>query len=438
MKSIRARQNLEIKDFSGGLITKSPTKNIETKYSVDCQDVYSEGAVLRKRTGITVLNPTAASGDGNGLYNWVRGSASTAQWLVSFWGSSLFKMDITAGAWDGVWDALSANTGSGTAFSASTMYFANFNGVLVMSTDSRDEIQRMTTSDASHFNLITGGSGTAPRAKFVFNWNNHAWYANCLNSEDQVVHSSVNTYNNFTGSLFGTNTLFTENDIGITGGFIYGKSLYFIKAFSMHKFTYTGSPSPLVDIKSVNTNIGTKSPRSIKNVDTPDGQRVLYLGTNKKLYAFDGYAPEELSDGIDVTNSVATVYMQNINAAALNQCHSIVHFDLNWYELFVCIGTATVPNYSIVYDYRLKSFWPMTNPNFTYGVLADNAAGKRVIYVQGATNGIVYLTNSSNSDAGSNINGFWTSEKIGRSIILEKFDEIEVETDSVGCTPTFS
>jgi len=438
MKSIRGRENLEMKDFSGGLVTKTPPKNIDMKYSVDCQDVYSEGAILRKRLGITVLNPTAASGNGNGLYNWVRGSSSTAQWLVSFWGSSLFKMDIAGGVWDGTWDAISAHSASGTAFSASTMYFSNFNGVLLMSTDSWDEIQKMTTSDASHFDIITGGTGTAPKAKFVFNWKNHAWYANVVGSEDQITHSSVNSYNNFSGSLYGSNTIYTENDIGITGGFLLNGRLYVTKGFSIHRFTYTGSPSPLVEIRTIKSTTGTKSPRSVKNVDTPDGEVVLFLGTNKKLYLCDGFDAQEISDSIDVTNGVATVYMQNINDSALNACYAAVHFDLNWYELFVCIGTATVPNYSIVYDYRLKAFWPMTNRNFTYGVTADNGSGKRVVYVQGATNGVTYLTNSSNSDSGTAINGFWTSEKIGNPIILEKMDEVEVETASVSCTPTFS
>lgn len=437
MKSAQ-RKPVEIKDFSGGLVTKSPPKNIDMKYSVDCQNVYSEGAMLRQRLGITVVNPTVRTGNGNGLYNWIRGSASTAQWLISFWGSSLFKMDVVTSAWDGVWDAVSANTGSGTAFTASTMYFSNYNGVLLMSTDSWDTVQRMTTSEASHFDVITGGSGTAIKSKYIFNWKNHAWFVNCLDSEDQVYHSAVNSYNNFDGSTAGGNTLLTENDIGLTGGFILNGRLYITKGFSVHRFTYTGSPSPLVEIRTIKSTTGTKSPRSIKNVDTPDGEVVLFLGTNRKLYLCDGQDTRDISDAIDVTNSVATVYMQNINAAALNNCWAEVHFDLNWYELFLCIGTATVPNYSLVYDYNLKSFWPMANRNFTYGVKADNGAGKKVIYVQGATNGKAYLTSSTNSDEGVAINSFWTSEKLGKAVVLEKFDEVEVETDSVACAPTFS
>lgn len=439
MKGGQGRKPFELKDFSGGLVTKAPPKNIETRYSVDCFNVYSEGAILRRRDGITAVNPTAAAGAGNGIYNWIRGSATTNQWLMGVWGSALYKMDVGSGNWDGIWDPIVADVASGTAFSASPVYFSNFNGVLLISTDSWDEIQKMTTANASFFNVAVGGSGTAPRAKFVFNWKNHAWYANCLNSEDQVVHSSVNSYNNFTGSLFGSNTLLTENDIGITGGFILNGRLYFTKAFSIHRFTYTGSPSPLVDIRTIKSVVGTRSPRSIKNVNTPEGEIVLFLGSNKKLYLCDGQDTQEISDAIDISNGLTSVYMAAINDKIFNKCFAVVHEDLNWYELFIGIGTGTndVPNYSIVYNYRLKAFWPMHNRNFTYGQISDNGSGKRVSYVQG-TNGKAYLLNSGNSDDGAAIDYRWTSEKIGQPILLQRMDEIEVETDVVDCQPTFA
>ena len=440
MKGGKGRESFEIKDFSGGQITKSPPKNIDTKFSVDCLNVYGEGAMLRKREGISILNVTAATGNGNGFYNWVRGSDATAQWLVSFWGLNLMKMDISGSAWDGTWDALSADAGSGTAFTASTMHFANFDSVILMSTEARDVVQKMTVTDASYFDVLTGGSGTAPQCKFIFNWKNHAWYVNCQGSEDQVVHSSVNSYNNFSGSLYGTNTILTENDAGLTGGFTLNGRLYLTKRSSIHRFTYTGSPSPLVDIREVKSTTGTRSPRTIKNVDTPEGEVVLFLGSNKKLYLFGGQDSQDISDPIDITNGLTSVYMQAINAQALNNCFAVVHSDLNWYELFICVGTGSddTPTFSLVYDYQLKAFWPMGNRNFTYGNIADNGAGKKVAYVQASTSGIAYLTNSTNSDAGDAINGYWTSEKMGVPIMLQKMDEVEVETDTVACTPTFS
>lgn len=432
------RQSIEFNDFSGGQVTKSPPKNIENKFSPDCLNVYSEGAILRPRDGIAPVNATAATGTGYGLYNWFRGSAATNQWLVSFWGTNLMKMDVVTGAWDGNWDAIVADAASGTAFTAGTMYFANFNGVLLMSTENRDTVQKITSSDASYFDVITGGTGTAPACKYLTVWKNHAWYLNLVNSEDQIVHSSVNSYNNFTGDTYGTNTMLTENDIGLTGVFILNGRMYVTKAFSIHRFTYTGSPSPLVDIRDIKGEIGTRSPKTIKRINTSEGDLVLFLGTNRRLYLCDGIDTDDVSDSIDLSNGESSVYMQNINASALNNCHAVVHENLNWYELFICVGTSTVPTHSVVYDYRLKAFWPMDNRNFTASVDADNGSRQRAVYAMGSADGVMYLLNSTGSDDGSSINSYWTSPKIGNSITLDRIDEVEVETASVVCTPTFS
>lgn len=439
MKGGQGRKSAEIKDCSGGLITKSPPKNIESKYFVDCQNVYAAGAMLYRRDGVTLVNPTVAAGAGFGMYNWIRGSATTNQWLMAMWGTALVKMDVGTGAWDGVWDPIVADSASGSSFTTAGgfTYFANYNGVLLISNDGYNGIQKMTTSDASYKNLITGGSGTAPVSKYVAVWKNHAWFINCLNSEDQIFHSAVNSYNNFDGSTAGSNNLITENDVGLTGWFVLNGRLYVTKSLSIHRFTYTGSPSPLVEIRSIKSTCGTKSPRSIKNVTTPEGEVVLFLGSNKKLYLCDGQDAQELSDGIDISNG-GTVYMQGINGAALNNCFAVVHEDLNWYELFVCLGTATVPSYSIVYDYRMKSFWPMSARGYAAGCISDDGNGKRVVYAQTPTNGKAYRLNLGNSDDGAAINAYAIWPKMGVPTMLARIDEIEVETDSVACTPQFS
>ena len=429
------RQPFEIKDFSGGLVTKSPYKNIDPRHSVDCENVYSEGAVLRKRLGITLVNPTAASGQGNGVYNWFRDSSS--QWLLGVWGTALFKMDVVSSAWDGSWDAVVAHSASGSAFTGGFVHFANYNGVLLMTTENRDTPQRMTSAESSYFNLITGGAGTAPAAKYCTVWKNHAWFLNLTGSEDRVVHSGVNSYNEFTSDTYGTNDILTDGDIGITGHYQFYGNLYTTKKWSIQKWTYTGSVSPLVSISYLNTRIGTQSPRTIQNVNTPEGERVIFLGTNRKLHIFDGYDALDISDKIDVSNGLANVYMQNINAKTLNNCFAVVHADLNWYECFVCVGTLTTPTYSIVYDYVLKSFWTMSNRNFTYGAISDDGGGIRKVYAQHVSNGKMYVLNSSTSDDGTSINSWWTSSKLGQSITLQRIDEIEVETESVVCTPTF-
>mgnify|MGYP001561239894 CR=1 FL=1 len=255
---------------------------------------------------------------------------------------------------------------------------------------------------------------------------------------DRIQRSAVGLLDNWSGTDSGTNDITTPGDIGLTGSFILNDRMYVTKKYSISRFTYTGS-TPLVDIKTIRTGVGTQSPRSIKNVVIPgEGEVVLFLGTDRRLYKFDGFDSQHISSNIDLDNEITLAYFQNINTQALNKVFAVIHNDNPWYELFVCIGSSVVPNYSIVYDYAAKSFWPFANRNFKSGNSSDNGTGQSVVYVQGNTTGIAYLTNSTNTDGGSAIDARWVSPKLGDSTILSKMDEINVESEVSSSSPTFS
>ena len=162
MKGGAGRSIMEIKDFSGGQVTRPPEKGIDTKYSIDALNVYSEGPKLRRRDGFTVVNPTTVSGQGNGLFNWVK-SASLQQ-MMSVFGSVTYSMDTNSG-WDGVLDTVSFDSANGAAFSNDIRHFVTYNGTLIMSSESRDKPQYMRINDTSHFNIEYLGAGTGPNGK---------------------------------------------------------------------------------------------------------------------------------------------------------------------------------------------------------------------------------------------------------------------------------
>ena len=113
MKGAPGRGITESKDFTGGQVTRPPEKGIDTKYSIDCLNVYSEGLVLRRRDGFTVENATATSGQGNGFYNWVKNA--TDQQQITYFGSTLSYINITNSSWDGTLNTISADSAQGTA-----------------------------------------------------------------------------------------------------------------------------------------------------------------------------------------------------------------------------------------------------------------------------------------------------------------------------------
>ena len=133
---------------------------------------------------------------------------------------------------------------------------------------------------------------------------------------------------------------------------------------------------------------------------------------------------------------ICFTYLNNINAQALDKVFAVVHDDNPWYEIFVPMGSSTVPDFSFVYDYLSNSFWPMGNRNFRAGAQSDDGAGQNRVYVLDNTAGFAHLTNSTNSDNGSSINGNWVSPKIGDPTILSRMDEINLITESVNATPT--
>jgi hypothetical protein len=253
---------------------------------------------------------------------------------------------------------------------------------------------------------------------------------------DRIQRSAVNTSDDWSGTDSGNNDITTPKDVGLTGSFIINDRMYVTKKHSIHRFTYTAS-TPLLDIKQIRTSVGTASPRSVRNVVIPgQGEVVIFLGTDRRLYMFDGFDSVSIGDNVQLNNAITSVYLNNINTQALDKVFAVVHDDNHWYEIFVPIGTATVPDYSIVYDYVAKSFWPMSNRNFRAGAECDDGSGQAVVYVQGNTSGHSYLTSSGDSDDGSAINGYWISPKIGDSTILSRIDEINLQTKSVNATPT--
>lgn len=254
---------------------------------------------------------------------------------------------------------------------------------------------------------------------------------------DRLQRSVSGTYDTWTGGDSGSNDITTPQDVGLTGSFILQDRMYITKAWNIYRITYTGSV-PLLDIKQARSVVGTKSSRAIKNIDLPGvGEVVIFLGTDRNLYLFDGFASTNLSDVIQLNNNMASVYMNNINTQALDKVFAVNHSNLGWYEIFLPIGNSTVPNFSLAYNYRTKAFWPFDNRNFLSGNVSDDGSGERVIIVAGASDGNIYEINSDKgtSDAGAAINAYWNSFKLGQDYILAKQDELRIATDATSATP---
>lgn len=234
------------------------------------------------------------------------------------------------------------------------------------------------------------------------------------------------------GTGTGYDDIITPGDIGITGfGQLSGR-LYVFKKYSVHRFTYLGG-SPLIDVKQVKSSLGTKSPRTIVNVEVPgEGERIFFLSTDRQICQFDGYQALPVSEPIQTDNGYSSVYMNAINQSYLETCWAMVIPHRHWVVFFVPIGAATTPNYAIVYDYYAKSFWPYDTMPFLSGCISDNGAGVRLPYTQGT--GYAYNYDSGNTDDTSAITASWESGKLdaGAIPVLKKARQAVVSLKAVG------
>ena len=398
--------------------------------SLEIQSIYAEGNGNEAIVGVVQEGTTTKLGSNSLRLNSTGEYSITSQVMSA--GSALAGVSSIVGVWAFVTNSATYKirctagttnfdsavlTGNGT-WQYQTLNFTPTSGA------SSVGVQLITTSSATayfdHVSVIATSTGII------------------TDNSDRAQRSAIDTYNDWSGTDSGTNDLITSGDIGITGSFILNDRMYVTKAWSIHRFSYTQS-SPLIDIKQVKKTVGTKSPRSIKNVDIPEGEIVIFLGTDKKLYLFDGLISAPVSDEMSIDNGISSVYFDNINSDAFDKVFAIVDQSLNHYKLYVPLGGSTVPDYVIVYDYLNKAFWPWQyNDTFSAGDISDDGAGLRAHYALTTSTGRICLLNSGASDNGTAIDSRYTTTKIGVALKLNRIDEVEIETPSQAAAPTIT
>jgi hypothetical protein len=279
----------------------------------------------------------------------------------------------------------------------------------------------------------------APQAKYVTNWTNYLWAANVAADSDRIYRSELYDHTSWLGNYY---IIPTPGDVGITALATLRGKMYIFKKFSIHRVTFLGG-NPLIDIKQIKTSIGTASPRTIVNLETPDnGEVIIFLGTDLQLYMFDGNDTIPISEKISTYNGISNYCMfstattNGINAATLNKCHAVNYTKRHWYVLYFCLGNATTPTDALVYDYYAKSFWAFHFANgFTCSMLSDNGAGQRLMYTAGVN--YSWLMDSGNSDDSATINGYYSTGKIdfGEEIQKKELRSLNVTMNNAAVTP---
>ena len=391
----RADATRLLNNFSTGLLTKIKELNgMDIKATPDCMDVYADlDGSLHKRAGRTKLNSVqtgAGSRDCHGLFDF-EGT------LIGSFGTTYYKMEEM----DGTWDSLQ------TSMSDDTVEMEDYQGNLFICNWAGDYIKTMQVNGTSMTNLNTtnvGGQGAHPKV-----YKDHLLVSGVPGYPYTFYYSEVSDIDDFANG--GTWPINTHDGDELTGwGELEGRN-YAFKRWSIHQTTYRGG-SPYWSVQQMVRGKGTRSPLTIKNVTLKTGEEVLmFLGSDRKLYQFDGYNCNAVSSGFEENNEICPIALDTLNQGGLKYAHAVIDSENHWYILFVPNGGTSTITHALAYNYYTGAVWPFSGQTLKSSVSAIDANGKRWT-IAGDYNGYAHRWNYGTSDDGTTISSYHTTPRM--------------------------
>jgi len=373
---LRVERTTLINNFSLGLITKIRELNgMSRKGTPDCMDVYSDlDGSLSERRGRVKLNVAqvgAGTKDCHGLFDF-EGT------LIGSFGTTYYKMDEL----DGTWDSLQ------TGMKDEPIECEDYEGNLFICNWGQDYIKTMQAGDTSVTNLNTsnvGGRGKHPKV-----YKDHFIVSGVPGYDYTFYYTENGDIDDFANG--GTWPVATHDGDELTGwGELEGR-LYAFKRWSIHQMSYRGG-SPYWARTQITRGIGTRSPKTIKNVTLKTGEEVLlFLGSDRKLYKFDGYNCDAASEAFEENNEICPISMSTLNQGGLKYAHAVVDTVNHLYIIFVANGGTSTITHAIAYNYYTGAAWPFKNQALKSSVDALDANGRKWIIV-GDYHGFSYFWN---------------------------------------------
>jgi len=362
---LKRKQIAKLNDFSSGLITKIAELNdMDIKGTPDCMDVYTDlDKALRMRNGATKLN-TAPVGAGtkecNGLFNY-EGT------LIGSFGTTYYKMEEI----DETWDSLQ------TGMEDEIVEFEDYSGNLIITNWGGAFAKTMQVGDSSMTTL--NSNNAAGRAKHPKVFRDHLLMSGVPGAPYTFSYSQVNDFDDFENG--GTWPIVTHDGDLLTGwGELQGRP-YAFKRWSTHQLTYRGG-SPYWSRREIKRGVGTRSSRTIKNVTLKNGEEVImFLGSDGKLYQFDGYDATPMSSNFEENNGIAPLSMETINQGSFEASHAVVDPIKHWYILYAANGGTSTITHGIIYNYYTGAMWPFYNQLYKSSVSALDANNRRWVIV---------------------------------------------------------
>jgi len=161
--------------------------------------------------------------------------------------------------------------------------------------------------------------------------------------------------------------------------------------------TYRGG-SPYWARTQITFGIGTRSPRTIKNITLKNGAEVLmFLGSDRKLYQFDGYNSDPVSPAFEEINGISPISMDTLNQGVLEEAHAVIDPVNHLYILFVANGGTSTMTHALHFNYFTGACYPMQNQFYRSSASILSSIGRRTM-IAGDYYGMAYRYGVGNLD----------------------------------------
>lgn len=236
------------------------------------------------------------------------------------------------------------------------------------------------------------------------------------------------------GNLLGAGAAYTDyftltpapNDDEITDPFLLNGRLYAGTKYGIFRISFVGGVT-VFEFKQVISDVGIV-PGTAQTVITKDfGQVVLFLGTDKRMYLFDGANIKTISDLYYYHNKTTPIALDLIDDSYKENSFAVYDLTRRIYRLFVTKKASSTNYYCLNVDVDTFAYYPFDHTSFSCGAICYDALLRPSVVCVDYTGILHKMFIDTPTDNGTAINEYYTSPLVSKkSAAIKKGDTINL------------
>lgn len=223
-------------------------------------------------------------------------------------------------------------------------------------------------------------------------------------------------YYQLIGNIIGGGAAYTDfftltpapNDDEITDPFILNGRLYAGTKYGIFRISFVGGVT-VFEFKQAVSIVGIV-PKTTQVVVTRDfGQVAIFLGTDKRLYLFDGANVKAISDLFYYHNQSTAIAMDLIDDNYKENCFAVYDITRRIYRLWITKKSSSTNYYCINVEVETFAYYPFDNMQFSSGAICYDALLRPFVVCIDYTGSLHKMFIENNTDNGTAINEYYES-----------------------------